>query len=333
MHRIGLDLGKSMVKTTCNGDVVVEFPPLVATAVSSLGLMDGKVERLEVTWEGTRWLVGESVRGAGGARWVTDERKAGTDSLVLALGALARLGVQGDVTLCAGVPAALWATDGAALRRLLSGPFVFLWNGHQRSVTITAYILPEPAGAYFFSLLNPAGRVADAELIRYPVAVVDIGYRSVDIVLVDRGAVQEHVTRSTTHGLVAAYNRLYQRLAADVGLLADDERMDVFLAVVRGEPVVLKGRTMGDGLRRVVEAAKPEIVEAITSDVRSALSGANYRALLWAGGGAEWLRAELDAAFPGGRWPEDARLANARGFYRYAMMMAGSGNTAEAGTR
>jgi hypothetical protein len=322
MHKIGLDVGRSMVKVTCNGDTVVEFPPLVAAVGASRALLDGKVERLEIAWEGTRWLAGESVRGAGGARWITDERKAGTDSLVLALAGLGKLGVQGDVTLCAGVPAALWATDGAALRRLLSGPFAFGWNGHQRSVSVTAYVMPEPAGAYFFCLLDPAGGVADPELPRYPVAVVDVGYRSVDIVLVEHGAIQEHVTRSTAHGLVTAYNRLYQRLAADLGLLTDDERMDVFLALVRGEPVVLKGRTLGDGLRRVVEGAKPDIVEAITSDIRSALSGANYRVLLWTGGGAGWLRAELDSAFPGGRWPDDPRLANVRGFYRYACMAA-----------
>jgi len=332
MHKLGLDVGRSMVKATCGGDVVLEFPPLVAAAGSSHGLMDGKVDRLDVTWEGTRWLIGESVRGAAGARWVTDERKVGTDALVLALAAIGRLGVQGDVTLCAGVPAALWATDGAALRRLLTGPFTFSRNGHRCSVAVTAYVLPEPAGAYFSCLLSPAGRVGNSDLARYPVAVVDIGYRSVDIVLVDRGAIQEHVTRSTAHGLVTAYNRLFQQLTGEVGLLADDERMDAFLAVVRGEPLVLKGRTLGDDFRQVVAAAKPDLAEAITSDIRSALSGANYRVLLWAGGGAEWLRAELDRAFPGGRWPADARLANVRGFLRYATMRVGVDEAAKAST-
>jgi hypothetical protein len=322
MHKVGLDVGRSMVKATCSGDSVVEFPPLVAASGGSRALLDDKVERLEVAWEGTRWLVGESVRGAGGARWVTDERKAGTDSLVLALAALGKLGVQGGVALCVGVPAALWATDGAALRRMLTGPFTFGVNGHQRSVAVTAYVVPEPAGAYFSCLLTPSGRISDPDLARYPVAVVDIGYRSVDIALIEHGGIQEHVTRSTARGLLTAYNRLYQRLAADVGLLSDDERMDVFLALVRGDPIVLKGRTLGGGLRRVVEGAKPGLAEAITSDIRSALSGANYRVLLWAGGGAAWLRQQLDSAFPGGRWPEDPRLANVHGFYRYACMMA-----------
>ena len=322
-HKVGLDMGRSMLKSTCNGDAVIEIPPLVAAGGASHALLDGKGERLEVSWEGTRWLVGESVRGAIGARWVTDERKAGADSLVLALAAIGRHGVQGDVTLCAGVPAALWATDGAALRRLLTGPFSFGWNGSQRVVSMSAYVMPEPAGAYFYCLLNPAGRMGEPALAKYPVAVVDVGYRSVDIVLVERGAIQDHVTRSTAHGLVTAFNRLYQRLSADVGLLADDERMDVFLAIVRGETVVLKGRPLADGLRRIVEVAKPDVADAITSDIRSTLSGVNYRVLLWAGGGAQWLRAELDAAFPGGRWPEDTRLANARGFYRFAAMQAG----------
>ncbi len=321
MHKIGLDLGRSSVKATCAGDVVIELPPLVADGAVSRAMLNGQVERSEVLWEGTRWLVGESVRGASGARWVTDERKAGTDSLVLALGAIGRLGIQGEITLCAGVPAALWATDGSALRRLLTGPFTWGWNGHERTAVVTAHVMPEPAGAYFHALLNPQGRPADRELSEYPVAVVDIGYRSVDIILVERGAIQEHVTKSTTHGIVTAYNRLYQRLAGDIGLLTDDERMDVFLSVVRGEPLVLKGRSLGGGQRGIVDQAKPDIAEAITADVRSALSGVNYRVLLWAGGGADWLRTDLDATFPGGRWPDDARLVNARGFYRFACMM------------
>jgi len=215
----------------------------------------------------------------------------------------------------------------------LSGQFTFTWNGHQRSVSASAYVMPEPAGAYFSCLLNTAGRLVDPELARYPVAVVDIGYRSVDIVLIDHGAIQEHVTRSTAHGLVTAYNRLYQRVSAELGLLADDERMDVFLAVVRGHPAVLKGRTVGDGLPAVLEVAKSEIVEAVISDVRSTLSGTNYRVLLWAGGGAEWLRAELDNALPGGRWPTDARLANVSGFYRFAVMKAAMDQSTKAGKR
>jgi len=292
MHKVGIDLGKSLVKTTCNGDVVLEFPPLLALAPESgrvASLWNGRGDIAEILWEGTRWLLGESVRGSWGSRWVTDERKVGTDAIVLALGALGRLGVQGDVTVCAGVPAALWTTDGVTLRRLLSGSFTFIWNGGERTVNAQGLVLPEPAGTYFSCLLGPNGRIADPDLARYPVAVVDIGFRSVDIVLVEDGAPRSHVTRSTAHGVVVAFERLYARLSGEVGLLADDERMDVFLSTVRGEPLVLKGRTLGVGLQEVVNTAKPEVAESIISDVRSALVGVNYRTVLWTGGGAEWI--------------------------------------------
>jgi hypothetical protein len=321
MHKVGIDIGRSMVKATCNGEAVVEFPPLLAPvpAGGPVGLMDGRAERMEVLWEGTRWVLGEGVRGSWGARWITDERKIGTDTLALGLGALGRLGVQGEVTVCAGVPAALWGTDGHALRRLLSGPFAYAWNGHLRSATVAAYVLPEPVGTYFAWLLNPAGRVADPAQASYPVAVIDVGYRSVDIVLVEGGELKPYVTRSTAHGVVTAFNRLYAGLTAEVGLLSDDERMDAFLAVVRGEPLILKGREFGDEVRRVVDNARADLAEAVIGDCRSALSGANYRVALWTGGGAEWLRPELERAFPGGQWVQEPRLANVRGFYRFAL--------------
>src|SRR5579884_2151410 len=66
MHKVGIDIGRSMVKATCNGEEVVEFPPLLAPVPPGgpVGLMDGRAERMEVLWEGARWMLGEGVRGS-----------------------------------------------------------------------------------------------------------------------------------------------------------------------------------------------------------------------------------------------------------------------------
>jgi hypothetical protein len=322
MHKVGIDFGRSMVKATRTGDSVLEFPPVLARVSGRTLLGAPGMGAQALAYDGSRWATGEDARGAEGARWLTDERKTGLDMVVLALGALGRLGVGGTAVVCAGVPASLWSSDGPALRRSLAGRFEFSWGPDRRAVSVIPYVLPEPAGAYFFALLDGAGRVADPGLARVPVAVVDVGYRSVDIVLIDGGAMRPHVTRSTAHGTAMAFERLYARISSRVGLLSDDERMDAFLAVVRGQPLVLKGRELDGSLAQSVESARQAVADAVISDVRSALSGANYKVLLWAGGGAEWLRRALDGAFPGGMWVAEPRLANVRGFYRYAVMAA-----------
>ena len=333
VHKLGLDLGKSMVKATVNGNTVVEFPPLVAapgsTAVISGGSQHG---RSEIQWEGLRYLVGESVRAGAAARWITDERKIGQDTMILALAALGAVGVQGDVTLCVGVPAALWGTDGQTLQQMLSGSYQYTFNGHERALRLTAAVLPEPVGTYLYVTLTTAGRISDPTLESAPVAVVDIGYRTVDIVVVQGNTVHHGATRSSPHGVVNAFEPVYREIEGHVGILTDDERMDVFLSVVRSRPITLKGREVRIDVDGVMHAAKLDLAEAVIGDVRSALSGVNYRVLLWTGGGAAWLRPECERAFPGTRWADEPRWANVRGFYRGAVRLAANTGAAKAGS-
>ena len=252
--------------------------------------------------------------------------------MILALAALGAVGVQGDVTLCVGVPAALWGTDGQTLQQMLSGSYQYTFNGHERVLRLTAAVLPEPVGTYLYVTLTTAGRMSDSTLESAPVAVVDIGYRTVDIVVVQGNTVHHGATRSSPHGVVNAFESVYREIEGRVGILTDDERMDVFLSVVRNRPIALKGREVHIDVDEVMHAARLDLAEAVIGDVKGALSGVNYRVLLWTGGGAAWLRPECERAFPGTRWADEPRWANVRGFYRGAVRLAANTGAAKAGS-
>lgn len=327
MHKVGIDLGKSSVKFTCNGTVIMEFHPLLAKAGTTGPFVQMDYGTLEVGLDGGSWLVGESATLGLASRWVTDEHKAGKDMLIMVLAALGRMGLQGDVALCTGVPAALWRSDGAALGDVLAGEHHYTLNRRSRSVTLSdVMVLPEPLGSYFACVLGPDGTVADKGLASEPVAVVDIGYRTVDIVLVERGRIVEDVILSSGHGLVTAFNRIYSLVASSVGVLSDGEKAEIFQSLVKATPLRLKGTSIRNGLYQKLLEARPEVADHVEADIRSALGGAEYRTLLMTGGGAEWLKDLLKPRFPGARWVEEARLANARGFYRYAVLQASRKN-------
>lgn len=325
MHKLGCDFGKSATKATCNGNTVIEFPPLIARAGSSRPFLDGRyTDRMEVAVDGQSWFVGDSAGMGLDTRWVTDERKAGRDTLLFLLAALGKLGLQGPVAVCTAVPAALWRTDGAALGDLIKGVHNYTWNGAARRVVIDAYVLPEPIGTYFFAALDTAGRVSDPDLFTGPTAIVDIGYRTVDIIVVRQGRLIDRVTRSSGHGVVIAFDRIYSYLSGSIGLLSDDERADVFAALVRGTPLRLKGAVVDGDLRARFADYRDEVADQITADVHTALSAVRYRTVLFTGGGAEWLHEPLLKVFPQARIADDPRLANVRGFYRYLMMRFGT---------
>lgn len=319
MHKVGIDLGKSAVKATCNGEAVVEFPPLL-TKAGMRPFVETRADHMEISLDGQGWLVGEGARAGLASRWVTDEHKCGRDMLLLSLAAIGTLGLQGQVAVGTGVPAALWRTDGAALGDTLAGTHEYVWNGGARKVAIDVFVLPEPLGSYFYAILDRSGRIVDKALAREPVAIVDIGYRTVDIVIAHRGRLLDQSTRSTGHGMVVAFERVFTFLSATVGLLSDGERTEVFLSLVQGTPLRLKGMAVRDDVHHVLQEAKAELVDQIAGDIRSALSSAEYRTLLFTGGGADWLREHLVQHFPGARWVDEPRYANARGFYRYAAM-------------
>lgn len=320
MHKVGIDLGKSTVKATCNGEVVVEFPPLLAKAGMMRPFVDTHADHMEISLDGQGWLVGESATAGLASRWVTDEHKSGRDMLLLSLAAIGKIGIQGQVAVGTGVPAALWRTDGASLGDTLVGKHEYAWNGGARKVAMDVFVLPEPLGSYFYAILDQSGRIADRALAHEPVAIVDIGYRTVDIVIAHRGRLLDQSTRSTGHGMVVAFDRVFTFLSATVGLLSDGERAEAVQALVKGTPLRLKGMAVRDGLQQVLQEAKAELADQIAGDIRSALSSAEYRTLLFTGGGADWLREHLVQQFPGGRWVDEPRYANARGFYRYAAM-------------
>jgi hypothetical protein len=322
MHKVGIDLGKSSVKFTCNGSLILEFPPLLAKSSMTGPFVDPGRGTLEVGLDGASWLVGESATAGLASRWITDEHKTGKDMLVMVLAALGQMGLQGQVTLCTGVPAALWRSDGASLGDLLSGEHRYTVNKRSRTVNLDVMVLPEPMGSFFSCVLGPDGRVADRQLVSESVAVVDIGYRTVDIMLVHQGRIAEDVIRSSGHGLATAFERVYALLASSVGILSDGERAEVFLSLIRATPLRLKGNVVKDGLYQKLLEERPRVAEQISADIRSALAGAEYRTLLMTGGGAEWLRDQLEPQFPGARWVDEPRLANARGFYRYAVLQA-----------
>jgi hypothetical protein len=109
------------------------------------------------------------------------------------------------------------------------------------------------------------------------VAIVDVGYRSAILALVQEGTIRQDVIRGSAHGLAMAVGRLEAEVASQVELLSGDETLELFLAVVGNRTAMLRGQRLPADLD--LRALHDEVQEPV-GDVRSALAGVNYRYLL-----------------------------------------------------
>ena len=238
----------------------------------------------------------------------------------LVLGALARTTPEGDVDyLVTGLPVSQ-AKDAETRLRLehqLQGEHALAGG---RTIRVRRVkVLPQPVGAWVnFTYLQPEYRTADVRVL-----VFDVGFYSVDWVILDRGRIQDVASGSST----LATSAILERAS---GLIADRHGARVSLG--RLEEAVRMGRaTVRAGSAELVlqdvliEAAKQPagaVVNAIKQSIRSQADDINM--ILMVGGGSRFYRPALDAAFPGIRFvvADNPVMANAMGFYRYGAATA-----------
>ncbi len=158
------------------------------------------------------------------------------------------------------------------------------------------------------------GAVLDESLLSVPIAIVDIGGRTTDYVVVKNQGIVHGSSGSLQCGMLDVKQQVADGIQArfDLECLGDQ----IIAQSVLNRVVRLHGKDYD--IAPLVELAKRQVVEQILVETRRQLGlGVELDRVLFVGGGAVALTNHIDSWFPNQTIVEHPAFANARGMLKY----------------
>ena len=177
-------------------------------------------------------------------------------------------------------------------------------------------VIPEALAAWYdLVITEAAGEVElDRQRLDSPIAIVDIGGRTTDYVVVAEQAVRHEGSGSLRCGLLDVKREVGEAIRNRFNLEVVAER--IVDEAVRNRHVRLFGES--HDIAALIEVAERQVVERIHVETQRQLGrGAELDRVLFVGGGAVALASHLRSWFPNQVISEHAAFANARGMLKY----------------
>ncbi len=326
MVEVGVDLGYGFVKAT-DGREGFMFPSVVGagTSVGVLRLKDvlaDPTDDMRVSVDGQLYYVGNYAirRSPRAFRGMSVKRGEGNALKVLFLAALSQFAREPvtSFSVVTGLPPGRMGQS-EELVRALKGEHRMVRHSADENPALSlkvedVAVVPQPVGAYWAEVLDGDGQVRqDSPLLRGRVGVVDIGYKTSDLVVMED---TEYVPeRSTTVpvGVSSAYAEIAEKLAAKYGVEKETYALDG--AVITGKMVV--AGQVAD-ISEVREPAFAGLATKVVAEVLSTWQMSEFASLLLVGGGAVALGKYLLPHLPVATVVDDPVTANSRGFWAWA---------------
>lgn len=178
-------------------------------------------------------------------------------------------------------------------------------------------VIPEALAAWYDHVVIPdgnGGATLDYLHAAAPIAVVDIGGRTTDTVLVrDRGIIHRS-SGSYTLGILDAVDAFAEAVGGRFDIAFPDKSIIAHAFETGSVPIYGRMYDVSDE----VEQAKRELEARLYAHVRRQLgSGAELQQILLVGGGTLALRNQIDDWFPNQVIAKEPAFANARGLLKY----------------
>lgn len=321
---VGLDIGYGFTKMS-DGVRTVVFPSVVGDVVQAdfdnelVNAGQGKV----LTIDGARWFYGWHAQkhSRNPLALFARERTEQVDLMhVLLYAALAELDVRGAVAICTGLPVD-WFADKDKTEHLLLGEHAFAVDDVPRRVSvIQTTVVPQPFGSFFDAILDEAGALVNVGLARGKVGILDVGTHTTDYALSDGLEYVAKASGSTTAAMSTAWRQIRDGIKAQWGIEYDLHQVDRLLrdggmVTVRGEP---------HSINLLASAAVDSLAARVLAGARERWGTArDFARILLTGGGASYVKDQVQAVYPHVQILHAPNLGNLRGFYKYALRKFG----------
>ena len=177
-------------------------------------------------------------------------------------------------------------------------------------------VIPEALAAWYDYVIVTLedGVTLDADRLSAPVAIVDIGGRTTDYVVVQNQGVVHGSSGSLTRGMLNVQTQVANGIQEQFDLDSLGEQR--LAQAVETHCLRLHGKD--HDVSALVCAAKRELVERLYSETRRQLGlGAELDSILFVGGGSAALATDIANWFPNQQIADHAAFANARGMLKY----------------
>jgi len=327
---LGLDVGYGLVKV-CDGGRVLSFPSVVSDAATrryraEFAPADGEGQVGQLTVNGKDILVGESAirHGVLNRRSLAPDRVTGSHFRLLALAAIAPYAQweRQTFSVVTGLPVAMFDAYRCEVEKNLAGEYrLTVKDGgrvRDRLVSLARpTVVPQPLGTFYHESLNSIGNLERRDWQEKSVGVVDVGFRTTDLVVVDRLEVVDRLSATLAFGVHDIYRLLAGRIRQEFGLTKDDLELQLWFD--RDEVRVAGRRHDIRGFKREFV---PWAVQKVRAEVDSLWDRGDLDEILITGGGASLVGDGLRAAYRNARVVNQPVFANVLGFARLAARLA-----------
>lgn len=324
---IGIDIGYGFVKVT-DGQEGFVFPSVVGEASTTgmpprVGLTTpARTDDLRLAVDGRIYNVGSvAIRHSRlAARGLSATRAEGNNFKVLFLAGLSLFCKQpvNSFAVVTGLPPGRMHLADEVIR-LIRGEHRVVRPGAQGAEELTIHVdrvnvVPQPLGTYWSQVLDGRGQVnEEAALLQGCTGIIDVGFRTCDLVTVRDGEYVHEQSRTIPVGLVAAYDEIAANLLATYGVERETYLLDE--AIIRGE-ISLAGKRVDISAMR--DRAFEQLATKLMVELQSTWQVNEFDALLLSGGGGHALGRYLLPNLSQASVPADPGTANSRGYLAWA---------------
>lgn len=215
---IGVDIGRGYVKATDLNKFII-FPSFVAEYRERN--LENENDNYVITINNQSYFVGELAKTEGGVREFV-KNKSEQNLLPLILTAL-NLFNDCNFDIVVGLPISDYKIQKEKLIDKIKGTYKTVFKNQEKNITINSVLpFPEGAGALWGLCLDTFGNFINPQFLEKRIGVIDIGYKTVDICLVNKLKYEDARSTSIPIGLHEVYMQVYKRLSTTKDILPED---------------------------------------------------------------------------------------------------------------
>lgn len=309
---------------------VVGIGPIKNMGMLSMGVRRSRVTQqkpLQIEIDGQSYLVGKNVHRHTRPSTRLDYGRLSDGpelkALILSSLALRMNGGPFDCSLIIGFPVEVAMDEElgpktlASLRGWLVGEHKFTLNGEKHRITVQKIkAMGQPVGSYWaFGLDNRGQWTRDKQDYNVPVAVLDIGYNTLDMFAIEKGVINHRTTGGDNLGMHRAGRAIHQGVKSDFGVKLSLHEADELIKTGSTHLHHLGGTA---DISNLIEAALSATFADVSEFIKDHIDDQPFRYLILTGGGAKALKSWLVNEFPHAIIPPDPVTANSIGLAKFA---------------
>ncbi len=330
---IAIDIGFGFTKATDGKDFLV-FKSVYGEAVDlqfreSLLDTSSHDEHIQIEIDETAYFVGELAERQSSSRSFTLDQNQfiSSSSKILALATLSKLVHQPkqSIKLVVGLPIGHYRQYKDELAKMLKTTHEFTAIGAQgerieHAITVTdVRVLPQPIGTVMDRLLSITGIAKSQRFANDKIGIIDVGFRTTDYTISDKGRYSERGSLTTKNGISKAFAKIGTKLKEASNI--DVEIYRLFEAVDSGS-IKIRGKSYD--LNPITEKAFKQLATAIATDANTVWADDwDIDAIMITGGGgavlAPYIEKQLEGVVIPVKQDLDYRLHNVRGYFKFGL--------------